>query len=434
MKGALPMKILREERGSVLILTALSMTMLLSFLALAIDIGNLYYRQRQLQTLADSAAMAGALEASACSGTKNCTVMQTAATTALTEGGGPAPTLFLQCAAASGSGLLLTVNNGPCALSGDPNSGNANYVEAVVSEQVPTFFARIFGVNTLQISARAEAGYATASSSSSAPCLNTNDLQLNSGAIITDASGSTCGINDNYGDGNALSLNSGVTVNVGSFTFHGTTSNINKNCGSCSTYTPYPTTSTPIVPDPYKSLTAPSQPATSTTNTSVISGNTALQPGYYSNTINFNSGIYTVTLSPGLYYFGGGFNIDSNVTITGSGVTLFFPSGSNVNINSAATWDLTAPSSALSDCASCAGMLIWEPSGSLNLDSASGSSFGGAVYLPNGTLQLNSSSGVTAYGMIYANEVSVDSGASISLSGSSGGGPANGSTTISLAE
>jgi uncharacterized membrane protein len=103
MKGALPMKILREERGSVLILTALSMTMLLSFLALAIDIGNLYYRQRQLQTLADSAAMAGALEASACSGTKNCTVMQTAATTALTEGGGPAPTLFLQCAAASGS-------------------------------------------------------------------------------------------------------------------------------------------------------------------------------------------------------------------------------------------------------------------------------------------------------------------------------------------
>jgi hypothetical protein len=404
------------------------MTLLLSFLAMAIDIGNLFYTQRQLQTLADSAAMAGALEISACAGkNNNCGAIQTAATTALTEGGSPAPTLFLQCATTSGSGLLLTINNGPCALSGDPNRGNANYVEAVVSETVPTFFAKIFGVNTLQTSARAEAGYATASASSG-PCLNTNNLTLNSGASIMDASGSTCGVNDNASGG--LSLNSGVTVNVGSFTYHGTS--YNKNCGSCTTYTPMPTTGTPTVADPFASFTAPSQPATSTTNTGVISGNTELKPGYYSSTINFNSGTYTVTLDPGLYYFGGGFNIDSNVTITGSGVTLFFPSGANVNINSAATWNLTAPASALSDCASCSGMLIWDTGNNLNLDSASNSSFGGAVYLPNGTLTLNSGSGVSAYGMVYANSVMVNS--AISLSGSNSGGPANGSTTISLAE
>ena len=54
------MKILREERGNVLVLTVLCMSMLLSFMAMAIDVGNLYYTQRQLQTLADAAAMAGA--------------------------------------------------------------------------------------------------------------------------------------------------------------------------------------------------------------------------------------------------------------------------------------------------------------------------------------------------------------------------------------
>ena len=73
------MKIYSDERGSIAVLTALGLTMLMSFLALAIDVGNLYYTQRQLQTLADAAAMAGALEYDACSGTKNCSVMQTAA-------------------------------------------------------------------------------------------------------------------------------------------------------------------------------------------------------------------------------------------------------------------------------------------------------------------------------------------------------------------
>ncbi len=422
------MRILRSDRGSVLALTAFSMAMLLAFMALAVDASNLYYNQRQLQTIADTAAMAGALEASYC-GTAGCAIVTTAATSAMTEGG-YTTTLFTQCAAASGSGILLTINNGPCALgSSDPNNGNANYVEAVVSEKVPTYFAKVFGVNTVTLSARAEAGHATAPNGG--PCLNTNSLTLNSGASITDANGSTCGINDNATGG--LSTNSGVTINVGSFTYHGTS--YNKNCGSCTTYSPMPTTGTAIVSDPYSSLTPPSQPNTTDTNVSTISGTTTLDPGYYSNTINFNSGTYTVTLNPGLYYFGSGFNIDSNVTITGSNVTLFFGSGANVNVNSAATWILTAPTSAITTtgdaCASCAGMLIWDTGGGLNLDASSSSSFGGAVYLPNGQLTLNGGSTSAAYGQIFANSVMVDS--AISLSGGSSG-TYNGSKNPALAE
>ena len=146
------MRVLSDESGNILLLSALCITVLLSSLAIAIDVGYLFIAKSQLQTLADTAALAGALEASACS-TSNCGVIQTAATTALTEGGSPTPTVFQQCATASGTGLLLTINNGPCALgTSDPNHLNANYVEAVVTKQVPTFFAGIFGIHNVQIS------------------------------------------------------------------------------------------------------------------------------------------------------------------------------------------------------------------------------------------------------------------------------------------
>jgi len=434
------MKRCADERGSVLILTALSMTVLLGFVALAIDAGNLYFTQSRLQTLADTAAMAGALEASSCS-SANCAIITTAATTALTEGTpSVSVTLFTQCATAAGTGILLTINNAPCALgASDLNNGNKNYVEAVVSQKVTTYFAGFVGLRTVTLSARSEAGKAIAPASG--PCMNTNSLTLNSGASVTDATGSTCPINDNATSG--LSLNSGVTVTVSSFTYGGTgASSYNKNCGSCTTINPMPTTGSANVPDPFASLVAPSQPGTSPTNTSTIGGTTTLQPGYYTSGINFNSGPYTVTLQPGLYYLSGGMNVNSNVTIQGSGVTLFFPSGSSVNINSTADLQLTAPSAALGNCASCAGMLMWMPSGNLTLDSESSTGFGGAVYVPNGSLTLNSGSNVVAYGMIYAQSIMLNSAITLSCSsmpggvcpGGTGGGTASGSTTIALAE
>lgn len=439
------MKILSEESGNVLILTALSMTMLISFLGMAIDVGNLFYTQRQLQTLADSAAMAGALEASACSGTNNCAVIQTAATTALTEGGSSTPTLFLQCASASGTGLLLTINNGPCALgTSDPNNANANYVEAVVSKQTPTFFAKIFGVNTFNISARAEAGKSVAAT----PCMNITGtsgatLTLNSGATIKDGAGSTCGIYDNSSasggcSGPAVWEDSGASVNVGSYNVRG---NVCDNGGS---YTPTPTTGAPAVADPFKAEITAGTLSTPTKgpsrSTSPIDRATTLSSGYYSGGLNFNSGTYTVTLNPGVYYMDGSVNISTGVTLSGTGVTIYMASG-QLNMNSGSNMILTAPTSG-----STAGLVIWQPASNtneMNLDSSSDSSWSGGVYIPGAELTFNSGSNATAFGMIVAQSLTVDSNASIVLSctympggvcpggGTSSGG---GSTTIALAE
>lgn len=431
------MKVLRDERANILVLTALCIPILLSFLAIAIDIGYFFIAQRQLQTLADSAAMAGALEASAC-GTPNCHVIQTAATSALTEGGSPAPTLFLQCAAASGTGLLLTINNGPCALgANDPNNLNANYVEAVVTKQVPTVFAGLLGVHTVQISARAEAG----KSSPASPCLNITGaagqtLTLNSGASIVDGVGSTCSVNVNSSGAPAVMENGGATVNVGSYTVHGT---VTDNGGS---YTPTPTTGAPTMPDPFQAeitagtLSTPTKPATSSTCCNPVGGATTLQPGYYSSDLNFNGSGYTVTLNPGLYYFDGGINV-GGVTLNGTGVTIYLANG-QLNMNSASTINLTAPTSGPT-----AGLVIWQPASNtsqMNLDSASNSKWGGGVYLPGAQLTLNGGSTASGFGMIVAQSVMLNSAISLSctlMPGGvcpGGGGSGGGSATIALAE
>jgi hypothetical protein len=411
--------------------------MLLGALAIAIDIGYLYITQRQLQTLADAAAMAGALEASSCS-TANCGVIQTAATSAFTEDGRPAPTVFLQCATASGTGVLLTINNGPCALgASDPNHLDANYVEAVVTEQVPTYFAGFRGFHTVQISARAEAG----KSSPPGPCLNIlgtsgQTVTLNSGASITDGTGSTCAFNVNSSGTPAVMEDSGATVDVGSYTVHGT---VTDNGGS---YTPAPTTGTATKPDPIAAeitagtITTPTQPAVSSTCCNPVSGATTLQPGYYSSGLNFNGSGYTVTLNPGVYYFGGSMVV-GGVNLTGSNVTIYFANGS-LTMNSASTMTLSAPSTG-----STAGMLIWQApadSSPMILDSSSSSSWGGAVYVPGAQLTLNGGSTAVGYGMIESQSLMMNSAISLSCASMPGGvcpggsGSASGSATIALAE
>ena len=56
------MKNLRDENGQALIITALCMTCLFGFAALAADVGIMLREKRLLQIAADSAAIAGALE------------------------------------------------------------------------------------------------------------------------------------------------------------------------------------------------------------------------------------------------------------------------------------------------------------------------------------------------------------------------------------
>ena len=53
---------LKEESGQVLVVAVLSMTALMGFMALATDVGMLFWNRRNMQIAADAAAIAGALD------------------------------------------------------------------------------------------------------------------------------------------------------------------------------------------------------------------------------------------------------------------------------------------------------------------------------------------------------------------------------------
>jgi len=55
-------KWLREEQGQVLVMTVFCMAVLIGMLGLAVDVGVLFHARRQMQSVADAAAMAGATE------------------------------------------------------------------------------------------------------------------------------------------------------------------------------------------------------------------------------------------------------------------------------------------------------------------------------------------------------------------------------------
>ncbi|MFZ1085192.1 MAG: pilus assembly protein TadG-related protein [Terracidiphilus sp.] len=443
------MRMLRDERGSVLALTALSMTMLLSFMALAIDLGNIYYNQRQLQTLADAAAMAGALEVDTCAGTAKCSQMTTAATKALTEGGN------------AGSAVTLTINNGPSALgASDPNNANLNYVEAIVSTPVKTYFAKMFGVYTLTITARAEAGKATPTyptcdlSSGGAG----TDITVNGGGKIQDAPGSNCNVtSDSNSPGTCSGGTPSVTVN-GSVT----TSSLNTVGNLCDTnggaVVPSDTNPfVPNVPDPFASLVPPTPPAATTTPSyggfsAPNNSTTNFYPGTYTGNVSLNGGNYTVNFEPGLYYFDASVTFsNAAVTSTSGGVTFFFAPGANLTVNSGVSFNLTAPDlTSQADGSKVTtitpnpynGILIWQPTGPFILDATSNITLNGAVYVPNGQLTVNGGSIVNAYGGIISQTLMVDSTLTLSCSAmpnstcpaGGGGGVGGGSTAIALAE
>ena len=396
-------RVVTEESGQAAVLAVICLFMVMGVMALAVDVGNLHYRQNQLETAADSAAIAAGLEIGNCSNTV-CANMQTAAATALKEDGitGATITPTSSCTVSGGSSLSMIINVGPCVLGkSDPNYGNAHVAEVVLTQQQKTFFGGIFGIRSVNLIARAEAGDSYINTSSSGGnCIYTKGLEFNSsdGNFTLN----NCSIYDN---GN-LQTDNNDTVTASSFLYYGSWSpnNCNNTCewNLGGTNTGPPTHTTTAQSDPLASLTAPSQPSTTYSGTtSFNSGTNPLSPGYYSNGFNINGG--TVNLSPGLYYFNGSVNVDSGATLEcttctgGNGVTLYFNSGT-LQMNSNSTVKLSAPSSSNTSNGDVANMVLWYANNNgsgLTIDTGTSSYFNGVIYLPTQTLTLNSGSGVT---------------------------------------
>jgi Flp pilus assembly protein TadG len=321
----------KDENGQTAILAAACLVALITFVGLVIDLGNLRYQQRKLQSAADSAALAAALEFQACGTANNCTAMQQAAKNSINENSYTGPTVALNCGATATSGLTLMVNNPVCASSGDPNAGNRNYVEVILKQYQPTYFAKILGFSTIPISARAEATRAPA------PCIYALD-RTGINAISVDALAvlkAQCPIVDESNSPWAFGCNVLAGVSASMIRVTGGTEGL-----LCLGVNPPPEINAPVPTpaDPLAYLPKPAIPGTCTGTPLLgltalqILGTATLYPGRYCGGIIIGPAA-NVTFMPGTYILTntgllgipllGGLTITAGATVQGNGVTFY---------------------------------------------------------------------------------------------------------------
>jgi len=124
--GIIPkFKLLKEESGQVFVIFAVVLAVLLGFAALSLDLGFSYVTKSELQKAADSAALAGAQELP-----DDPTQASAYAQTYATNNG------------------VKASDNMTIAVAGDNKS-----ITVTINRTSPTYFAKIFGINTKAVSA-----------------------------------------------------------------------------------------------------------------------------------------------------------------------------------------------------------------------------------------------------------------------------------------
>ncbi|HTS10963.1 MAG TPA: pilus assembly protein TadG-related protein [Candidatus Limnocylindrales bacterium] len=303
----------RREAGQAIVVVALALVALLAILGLAVDIGYLRYEKRELQTAADAAAMAGAAElpyGDVSSGAK-----ADSAANGFTDGA---------------NGATVTVNNPP--LSGQ-HVGDSKYVEAIVGKTTPTFFAKAFGVSTVNLKARAVAHLGSGNN-----CIFALDPSASSALSVDGLASisSQCGIVVESAASNALSCSFFSSISASSIGVVGGVQSF--LCG----ISPHPVTgiATPTPSDPLAYLPTPtvgsctfSKQQVYTSTTSPPSKPTTINPGVYCGGISIQPGA-NVILNPGTYILttknstGGltvdvGSNVSTNTAVSPYGVMFY---------------------------------------------------------------------------------------------------------------
>ena len=362
----------RKEAGQTIVLAAVSLVTLLVAAGLAVDMGYLRYQRRNMQSAADSAAIAGATElAYPAAGDVVAAAKADASTNGFTDGS---------------NGITVTVNNPPTNLNaGDPYQNNAGAVEVIVSQNQPTFFMKIVGRTSVPVSAQS-----VATLGSSKGCI----YALGAAGVTYTAAGNvgaSCGVVDN-GD-----LNGSGTLTAQSIGVEGVIS------------------ATGATPAPVPLLVHPTDPLAFLANSVPVPGTpclpglisaatpTILFPGTYCGGIAL-TGTGDVTFSPGVYIVtGGGIQFSgASGLVSGAGVTFYNNGTTAISDTGAQTISLTAPTSG-----TYAGILFFQDAADTQAATFAGTgttSLTGALYLPGAAVSLAANSGA-AYTIVVANGI-----------------------------
>jgi hypothetical protein len=372
------------QRGAVLPLVAISLTVLLGFGGLSVDVGYWQYQQRQQQNAVDGAAIGGA-EALDSAGCPNPASAQAAAQTDAASNGGY-------------TSSQVTVNNPP--VSG-AYAGNNCAVSVTIKGQKPSFFARLFGINpTIPESTSATAELV----STNAACIYLLSPTAVSSFSGSNVSAPNCGILIN----NTATFSGSHTVTAQSIGYGGTPPTVNGTTFPGATPAPMLQAPNPCPEILGCAALASNPPSTSGCQTLTANMNPTISPGCYNDLTVGGCG--TVKMLPGTYVLNGTSNF-ANSSFVGSGVTFYVTaSGTAPDFSASQSATISPPTTG-----TYAGVLYYQVPSNTTAPNLSGSSvhFSGLVYAPGangvnfngaqgdytilvfGSANLNSSSGYT---------------------------------------
>jgi len=407
----------RGEKGSIMILTALSMMVLLGIAALSVDASYMYDMRNRLHAAADAAAKSGAFEVHRNSGVTPAALKAFADQQVSVHGLTPSA-----CGSTGVGDISVCVNRPPAS---GPFSGDNNYVEAIVSRKTSTFFASVLGFANAVPGARAVAGISRASDCVIVLGPGTPALSIGSSTALTL---------------NGCNLAVGGSVSIGGGSAHITADSVAVSAASCPPEASNCTPNAPAPTDPLASLAAPSPaPAHTCTTAPKVTANLTIDVSmvnsYYCGMEIDNA---VVTFSPGVYFIAGPItnkNGGSDVTLNGSGVMFYLAPGGSINVGTSnhVAMNLTAPTSG-----PYSGILFYQDRSNSNAASFSKNNgdsitLSGALYFPAADLELKNNDGITIdCALIVAKTVSFKNNTNLSDACSAyGGSPI---FTVSMAE
>jgi Flp pilus assembly protein TadG len=301
-----------DDRGFVMVYVALSLVVIMGFVAVVLDFGSLALNYRTSQNAVDTAAFAAA-EAARTDSTGTITV---AAIAAIVN------PIIARYGYAAGE-LTLTYLDSSNAVVAPPA---AMKVRAQIDHQVATTLAHslIAGASAQSLETTRSAALIGSGPDDAFYIMGggTHTVFVNSVSSVLDLSGG--GFYVNSTSVNAFQVISGQ-INVSSP--NTITEAGSSPCGGCS-----PSVSTvPAIPDPFANVPVPTlsgprkyfNDVTLHGDNSLKSGSLTINPGFY-NSITVAGG--TLTMNPGTYVISSQFSISSG-TVTGIGVTLYFTCG-----------------------------------------------------------------------------------------------------------
>ena len=376
--------------GSVAVVYALALPVLMGFAGLGVEVGYWYASERSLQSAADAGATAGALE--------------------LTYGGSHSDIHDQALAEAERNGFSnqagtsFTVNRPPVsgAYSGDPTA-----VEVVLDVPKKTTFASILDVKKVGIAARAVARQSPGGDACIFALSPTeHDAVTNSGGATLDIQGCIVAANSKQPD--AISLGGSSTLKADSMW---TVGGIDEGSNATVDIKTSPVTQGFPLTDPYANTPIPS-PTSPCIQANTIGGMMTINNsggGYPTTICSPGSNVHltssdSIDFEPGTYVFNNvGLQVGAGATVTcsmcspgGAGVTFIFTGSSasqvgSVDINGGATMNLNAPSGG-----TYSGLLFYQDpiaantsSNNSKLNGGANVQLTGALYFPSNHVTVN---------------------------------------------